>query len=57
MTVMLFTEDHNQDVMFYSDLLQHLQRSEIPNHDFMEILVLRHSETGECSFPAFQYLQ
>ena len=43
--LMLFAQDHNQDVMFYSDLLQHLQNSEIPNHDFMEIFVLRDSVT------------
>ncbi len=30
--LMLFAQDHNQDATFYSDLLQHLQNSEIPNH-------------------------
>ena len=59
--LMLFAEDHNADVMFYSDLLQHLQGSDIPDHDFMEILVLRDSVTGEPIFPsketAFQHLQ
>jgi hypothetical protein len=59
--LMLFAEDHNADVMFYSDLLQYLQGSEIPDHDFMEILVLRDSRTGEPFFPsketAFQHLQ
>jgi hypothetical protein len=59
--LMLFAEDHNADVMFYSDLLQHLQGSEIPDHDFMEILVLRDGVTGERIFPsketAFQHLQ
>jgi hypothetical protein len=59
--LMLFAEDHNQDVMFYSNLLLHLQNSEIPDHDFMEILVLRDNVTGERIFPskesAFQHLQ
>ena len=59
--LMLFAEDHNADVMFYSDLLQHLQGSDIPDHDFMEILVLRDSVTGQPIFPsketAFQHLQ
>ncbi len=59
--LMLFAEDHNADVMLYSVLLQHLQGSEIPDHDFMEILVLRDSGTGEPIFPsketAFQHLQ
>jgi len=59
--LMLFAEDHNADVMFYSNLLLHLQGSDIPDHDFMEILVLRDSVTGERIFPSkettFQHLQ
>ncbi len=59
--LMLFAEDHNADVMFYTSLWLHLQGSDIPDHDFMEILVLRDSVTGERIFPsketAFQHLQ